>query len=74
MELAAATPNDDVAPTRHHKSRWNWEQACSAVFDDYTCDTPIFNDHQFERMFWITKTVMQELRTQLGNEDDFFTK
>jgi hypothetical protein len=23
-ELAAATPNDDVAPTRHHKSRWNW--------------------------------------------------
>jgi hypothetical protein len=74
-ELAAATPNDDEAPTRRRKSRWNWERARSAVFfDDYTCDTPIFDDHQFERMFRITKTVMQELRTQLGNEDDYFTK
>jgi hypothetical protein len=38
------------------------------------CDTPTFDDHQFERMFRITKTVMQELRQSLGKEDDFFTE
>jgi hypothetical protein len=47
-ELAAATPNDDEGPTRGRKSRWNWERARSAVFDDYMCDTPTFTDRQFE--------------------------
>jgi hypothetical protein len=73
-ELAAATPNDDECPTRRRKSRWNWERARSAVFDDYMCDTPTFTDRQFERMFRISKTAMQELRDLLGNEDDFFTE
>jgi hypothetical protein len=60
--LAAATAVDDETPTRCRKSHsWNWEHPYSAVYEDYICDTPTFDDHQFERMFQISKTVMQEL-------------
>jgi hypothetical protein len=38
------------------------------------CETPTFLDRDFERMFRISKSVMQELRDFLGNEDDFFTE
>jgi hypothetical protein len=60
-------------PPQRQKPLWNWERARQAVFDDYMKEVPTFNDRQFERMFRINRTVMQELRQYLGNEDDFFT-
>jgi hypothetical protein len=62
-----------TTPTTHQKSKWNWERAHQAVFKDYMSPEPTFNDRQFERMFRITKTVMEELRTLVGNKDDYFT-
>jgi hypothetical protein len=59
--------------TLRRQSRWNWERARQAVIDDYMCPTPTFNDRQFERMFRITRPVMQELRILVGNQDEFFT-
>jgi hypothetical protein len=44
------------------KSKWQWECPRDALFEDYMSPNPtIFNDHQFERIFRITLTVMQEL-------------
>jgi hypothetical protein len=61
--------------TIRRKSLWNWERARQAVFDDYmrVDPKPTFDDRQFERMFRITRSVFQQLRTLVGDQDDFFT-
>jgi hypothetical protein len=66
--------NEDEQPPKRRSSRWDWERARSAVLKDYMGPQPIFDDRQFERMFRISRTVMQELRLILGKTDDFFTE
>lgn len=68
---------DDAVATQQQRQRrvtqYDWERARDAVWKDYMRPDPIFNDRQFERIFRITRSVMQELRIILGNQDDFFT-
>jgi hypothetical protein len=76
IDVGEGSMSDDgerTTPSTRQKPKWNWERARQAVFEDYMSPEPTFNDHQFERMFRITTTVMEELRTLVGNEDDFFT-
>jgi hypothetical protein len=60
-------------PRQRRVTQYDWERARDAVWKDYMRPDPIFNDRQFERIFRITRSVMQELRIILGNQDDFFT-
>lgn len=71
--------NDDTSiqqqPKRRRKaSKWDWERARKAVFQDYTGPDPIFNDQQFERVFRISRSVMEKIRQIAGQMDDFFTE
>jgi hypothetical protein len=75
VEEIVNNEGDEAAPQcRRSVSRWDWERARQAVWKDYVGPNPSFDDHQFERVFRITRPVMEELRTILGNLDDFFTE
>jgi hypothetical protein len=58
-------PTDDAVATQQPRQRrvtqCDWERARDAVWKDYMRPDPIFNDRQFERIFRITRSVMQEL-------------
>jgi hypothetical protein len=60
--------------TTRRLSRWDWDRARLAIWKDYMSPTPVFDDRQFDQMFCITRTVMQELRVILGKNDKFFTE
>jgi hypothetical protein len=72
--IESSENDDDQQPPRRRRSRWDWDRARSAIWNDYMSPTPIFDDRQFDRMFRVTRSVMEELRTILGNVDSFFTE
>jgi hypothetical protein len=55
-------------------SRYDHERARAAVYADYLSPNSVFNDRQFERMFRISKTIMQQLIAVCAAADPFFTE
>jgi hypothetical protein len=58
---------------RRLSSRFQHERARLAIELDYFSPTPIFNDRQFERIFRVTKTIVEYLIQICAKTDPFFT-
>jgi hypothetical protein len=58
---------------RSRSSRFKHERAERAIHEDYFAPTPVFNDRQFERIFRVSKSIVQELFDTCARSDPFFT-
>ena len=58
---------------RRRSSRFKHERAERAIHEDYFSPTPVFNDRQFERIFRVSKSIVQQLFDTCVRSDPFFT-
>ncbi len=58
---------------RRRSSRFRHERAAQAIHEDYFAPTPVFNDRQVERIFRVSKLIVQELFDTCARADPFFT-
>ena len=58
---------------RSRSSRFKHERAERAIHEDYFAPTPVFNDRQFERIFRVSKSIVQELFDTCARSNPFFT-
>ena len=58
---------------RRRSSHFRHARAEQAVHEDYFAPTPVFNDKQFERIFRVTKTIVQQAFDTCARTDPFFT-
>ncbi|KAI2503188.1 Ribosomal protein-like protein [Fragilaria crotonensis] len=58
---------------RRRRSHFRHERAEQAVYEDYFAPTPIFNDRQFERIYRVSKSIVQQLFDICARTDPFFT-
>ena len=67
--------NDDGAPRRKRRrsSRFLHERARLSIETDYFSPTPVFHDRQFERIFRVTKAIVEHLIQVCAKNDPFFT-
>jgi hypothetical protein len=52
--------------------KYDCKRSRAAVIQDYFGPTPIFNDQQFERFFWISKGIAQIILEECGRINLFF--
>ncbi|KAI2488741.1 hypothetical protein MHU86_25795 [Fragilaria crotonensis] len=66
---------DEEGGRRKHlrSSHFKHERAEQAIHEDYFAPTPVFNDRQFERIFRVSKSIVQELFDTCARSDPFFT-
>ena len=72
-QLEGRNDNDATRKRRRLSSRFQHERARQCIESDYFSPTPIFNDRQFERIFRLTKSIIEHLIQVCGNADPFFT-
>lgn len=70
---ASITDGQEVVQ-RRKVAKYNWDRARCAIYDDYTGPLPLFKDRQFERIFRVNRSIMEEILNITGNLDDFFTE
>ena len=58
---------------RRRTSRYNHGRAQQAIYEDYFAPIPVFNDKQFERMYRVTKSIVQQVFDTCARTDPFFT-
>lgn len=58
---------------RRRRSHFRHERAEQAVYEDYFAPTPVFNDRQFERIYRVSKSIVQQLFDICARTDPFFT-
>jgi len=63
---------DCLITIERNGNQMGWDQARHCVAQDYTGPKPIFNDRQFERIYRISRSVFDQLRTVAGHADPFF--
>jgi hypothetical protein len=62
----------DGPPPKRVLRNWNGERAKFSVLEDYWGPSPRFRDHEFERVFRITRARADDLLNALGNASEFF--
>jgi hypothetical protein len=72
-QLEGRTDNDATRKRRRLSSRFQRERARQCIESDYFSPIPVFNDRQFERIFRLTKTIVQHLIQICVKTDPFFT-
>ncbi|KAI2495198.1 Ribosomal protein-like protein [Fragilaria crotonensis] len=76
-QLEGRNINDEDGGARRKRrrlsSRFQHERARLSIELDYFSPTPVFNDRQFERIFRVTKTIMEYLIQICAKTDPFFT-
>ena len=68
--------NEEQEQPRNKKARvssYSYERARLAIESNYFSPTPLFDDRQFERMFRVTKSIVELLIQICGKADPFFT-
>ena len=58
---------------RQRVSHFKHERAEQAVYKDYFAPIPVFDDRQFERIFRVTKSIVQQVFDTCARSDPFFT-
>ena len=58
---------------RRRTSRYKHGRAQQAIYEDYFAPIPVFNDRQFERIFRVTKSIVQQVFDTCARTDPFFT-
>ncbi len=58
---------------RRRSSRFRHERAERAIHEDYFSPTPVFNDRQFERIYRVSKSIVQQVFDTCARTDPFFT-
>jgi hypothetical protein len=65
--------NEEQRRKKPRLSSYSYERARLAIEADYFSPTPLFNDRQFERIFCVTRSIVEVLIQTCGSADPFFT-
>lgn len=72
---AAATPyNDGNSGGKRKKKNYDRVRAYNSVMSDYLGPKPLFDDHQFERIFRVTTGRAEHIISSLSKYDTFWTQ
>ena len=58
---------------RRRSSRFRHERSERAIHEDDFAPTPVFNDRQFERIFRVSKSIVQQMFDTCARTNPFFT-
>ena len=65
--------NEERRRKKPRLSSFSYKRARLAIENDYFSPRPLFNDRQFERIFRLTKSIVELLIQLCGKADPFFT-
>lgn len=63
---------DGEPPPKRRMKQWDRARALASVMADYWGPEPLFADRDFERVFRVTKGIMERLLLLCGNQSPFF--
>ena len=63
----------NTPPMEQRKLNYDRERAYQFIFNDYMSLTPLFDDKQFQRVFRIKRTMVDEIISDLASLDAFWT-
>ena len=75
LESATTDGEEEGGQQRKRRRTSRYKHGCvqQAIYEDYFAPIPVFNDRQFERIFRVTKSIVQQVFDTCARTDPLFT-